>query len=48
MDLFRVVGSNALSAYTLKQDILSIIVSLDPGVVNGNPAESYSFQGSQC
>ena len=35
-----------LGAYALRQGILSTIVSLDPGVVNGYPAEIYSFECS--
>ena len=33
-----------LGAYVLRQGILSTIVSLDPGVVNGYPAGIYSLQ----
>ena len=33
-----------LGAYALRQGILSTIVSLDPGVVNGYPAGIYSFK----
>ena len=32
-----------LGAYALRQGILSTIVSLDPGVVNGYPAGNYSL-----
>ena len=35
-----------LGAYALRQGILSTIVSLDPGVVNGYPAGIYSFECS--
>ena len=35
---------SSLGAYALRQGILSTIVSLDPGVVNGYPAGIYSFE----
>ena len=35
-----------LGAYALRQGILSTIVSLDPGVVNGYPAGIYFFECS--
>ena len=33
-----------LGVYALRQGILPTIVSLDPGVVNGYPAEMYSLE----
>ena len=47
----RVGGSIPPSAYVLRQGILSTIVSLDPGVVNGYLAGIYSlkcFSASGC
>ena len=40
----RVDGSSPPSVYALRQGILSTIVSLDPGVVNGYLAGIYSLK----